>query len=102
MRNLKELEILGNVHRIIKTKKSGCVRDLAKSIGISKSCFHKYVDQIKIMGGEIVYCRISQHYYYAKDFKLIISIETNSMKQIFGGNSFFFNPRFMDSKVLNL
>jgi biotin operon repressor len=89
MRSLNELETLGNVHRLIKTKRMGSVNSIAKSIDISRSCLYKYIEEIETLGGEVKYSRQFQYFYYLNSFELKITIETNEMNQIYGGKNNF-------------
>lgn len=92
MRGLKELELLGNIHNIIKNKKKGSVISIANSLNISKSCLYKYIEEIKLLGGEVAYSRQYQHFYYINDFSFQIKIITSEMEEIFGGKMNYFLP----------
>lgn len=102
MKNLKKLEILGEVHSLILSKKKGSASDLAKALGISRSSFYNYINELEAMGAIIKYSRTNRCFYYLEDFKLKIIIETNEMSHIVGGRkNNWFRPRFLDKEYAN-
>lgn len=72
-------------HHLIKKQYKGTPDEFASQLGVSKSSFYNYIEGLKQLGAEIKYCRTCQCFKYTNDFKLKITIETNEMTKIFGG-----------------
>lgn len=85
MKNLKKLEILGSVHNLILYRRKGNTAYLASSLGISRSSFYNYIQELKAMGAMIKYSRSGCCFYYEEEFKLKIVIETSELSRIIGG-----------------
>ncbi len=75
------------VHRAIKTKIKGSTSEIADQVGISRSSFYKYVEEISDYGGEVSYSRTSRSFYYKEPFKIKLEIMSDGMSKIFGGNN---------------
>jgi transposase-like protein len=85
MIKFKELETLCAVHDVIRKRARGTVSQIANQIGISRSCFYNYIEQIKDLGGDVEYSRSSQCFYYETEFFLKVKIETAEMNYVIGG-----------------
>lgn len=60
--NWKRIE---SIHDRIKSEYTGPPFDLAKSLGISKSLLFQCMEDMRIMGFPIAYCRKKRSYYYS-------------------------------------
>jgi len=76
---------LTKAHQLIKKQIKGTPEEIAKRIDLSKSSFYNYMEELKQLGAEIKYCRTCQCFKYTNDFKLKVTIETNEMTKVFGG-----------------
>lgn len=76
---------LTKAHQLINNQFKGTPDEFASQLGVSKSSFYNYIEGLKQLGAEIKYCRTCQCFKYTNDFKLKITIETNEMTKIFGG-----------------
>jgi len=76
---------LTKAHQLIKKQIKGTPEEIAKRIDLSKSSFYNYMEELKQLGAEIKYCRTCQCFKYTNNFKLKVTIETNEMTKVFGG-----------------
>jgi len=76
---------LTKAHQLIKKQIKGTPEEIAKRIDLSKSSFYNYMEELKQLGAEIKYCRTCQCFKYTNNFKLKVTIETNEMTKILGG-----------------
>lgn len=76
---------LTKAHQLIKNQIKGTPEEIAKRIDLSKSSFYNYMEELKQLGAEIKYCRTCQCFKYTNNFKLKVTIETNEMTKVFGG-----------------
>jgi len=76
---------LTKAHQLIKKQIKGTPEEIAKRIDLSKSRFYNYMEELKQLGAEIKYCRTCQCFKYTNNFKLKVTIETNEMTKILGG-----------------
>lgn len=79
------MDKLVGLHKLILQKRGGTPDELASILGISRSCFFRYLEKLKILGAEFTYCRTCNCYKYTNDFKLKITLETHEMTKILGG-----------------
>ena len=99
MKNLKKLEILGSVHNLILSRRKGSTAYLASSLGISRSSFYNYIQELETMGAIIKYSRNGCYFYYEEEFKLKIVIETSELSRVIGGRkNNCFRPSFLDKR----
>ena len=85
---MKKITTLCAVHRAIKNRIKGSASDIARHVGLSRSAFYKYIDEISEYGGEVVYSRTSRCFYYKTPFELKLEIQVDGMSQIYGGRNF--------------
>ena len=76
---------LAKAHQLIIKQIKGTPEEIAKRIDLSKSSFYNYMEELKQLGAEIKYCRTCQCFKYTNNFKLTVTIETNEMTKILGG-----------------
>jgi len=87
MKDLKKLQILGDVHSVILSRRKGAPADIAKSLGISRSSFYYYLQELELMGAMIKYSRSGHCFFYEEEFKLKIVIETSELSRTIGGRN---------------
>jgi len=79
---------LTKVHQLIKKQYKGTPDEIAGRLGISKSSMYRALEELEQLGAEYKYCRTCMCFKYTNSFKLKITIETNEMTQILGGQNF--------------
>lgn len=93
MKNLKTLERLQQLHKLIANENSGTPKEIASLMQISERSVHLLIEQLKDYNANICYSRSRKTYYYCEDFDLQVSISVNvltnnEITQIFGGSYF--------------
>jgi transcriptional antiterminator len=93
MKNIKTLERLQQLHKLIANENTGTPKELANLLQISPRSVHLLVEQLKDYNANICYSRSRKTYYYNEDFDLQVSISVNvltnnEVTQIFGGSYF--------------
>jgi len=93
MKNIKTLERLQQLHKLIANENTGTPKELAGLLQISPRSVHLLVEQLKDYNANICYSRSRKTYYYGEDFDLQVSISVNvltnnEVTQIFGGSYF--------------
>ena len=92
------------LHNLIQRKFVGSASDYALKLGISRSCLFNYIDDLKLSGAEIKYCRSLNRFIYLNYFEFEIRIKSEvickkEMSKIFGGiNKFLFSVHFFRRK----
>ena len=87
---LSEFEKLIHLHELILKQRTGTPEELAMRMEISRACLFRYMEKLKGYGAEIKYNRTRNCYSYINDFKLKVTLETNEMKKVLGGNNKFY------------
>tara|TARA_R110002050_G_scaffold149463_1_gene276046 strand:+ start:89965 stop:90297 length:333 start_codon:yes stop_codon:yes gene_type:complete len=85
---MKKIKNLCAVHRAIKTQIKGSTPEIAKQVGLSRSCFYKYIEGIENFGAEVAYSRTARCFSYQSPFELKLEINAEGMNQIYGGRNF--------------
>ncbi|MGB0881138.1 MAG: hypothetical protein ACPGTO_11315 [Polaribacter sp.] len=85
---MQKIKTLCAVHHAIKTQMKGSTTEIAERVGLSRSCFYKYIEEIENFGAEVSYSRSKRCFTYEKPFELKLEINDNGMSQIFGGRNF--------------
>ena len=93
MKNLKTLERLQQLHKLIINENTGSPKELALLMSISERSIHLLIEQLKDYNANICYSRSRKTYYYCEDFDLQVSISVNvltnkEVTHIFGGSYF--------------
>jgi predicted DNA-binding transcriptional regulator YafY len=57
-------EQLMQLHELIARRATGTPEQLAQTLGVSERTARSYLEQLKLMGATICYCRTRQTYYY--------------------------------------
>jgi predicted DNA-binding transcriptional regulator YafY len=100
MKIMAYIERINNLHKKIKAKKTGTPSILAAQLHISERCLYSFLDELKIMGAPIAYCKKSESYYYTRPYKMNASLELrdlsdDEMEVITGGSSFLLTAFFV-------
>ena len=93
MNNLKQLERLRKIHRLIKLEATGTPLELSKTLRISIRQTYLLLEQLKELDAPLKFNRRSKTYYYELDFELTIQISVQVMTQekltnIYAGRTF--------------
>lgn len=81
MNNLKQIEQLRKLHRMIKLETTGSPKTMAKRMHVSERQLYNLIDQLRTMDAPIRFNRRANTYFYAHDFELLVNI---SVKVIHG------------------
>lgn len=87
---LSEFEKIITLHELILKNRTGTPEELAMRMEMSRACLFRYMEKLKGYGAEIKYNRTRNCYGYANNFKLKVTLETNEMKKVLGGNNKFY------------
>ena len=66
--------------RRIREQNTGTSKDLAETLDISRSQLFEVMSELKDFGAEICYNRNRRTYYYANDFDIKLTIDTNGKR----------------------
>jgi predicted DNA-binding transcriptional regulator YafY len=53
--------------RLIKNCNTGTAEELAKTLGVSRRTIFNDLENLKIMGYQIIFCQTSRNYFFKKD-----------------------------------
>ncbi|MBW6484442.1 MAG: hypothetical protein K0B10_15475 [Vicingaceae bacterium] len=76
---------LTKAHQLIKKQIKGTPEEIANLLGMSKSSMYRVFEELEQLGAEYKYCRTCMCFKYTNNFKLKVTIETNEMTKILGG-----------------
>ncbi len=102
------IERLQVLHSLISQKKTGTPEQLAKRLGVSRSCLYNLIEELRVFQIPILYSRKIESFYYEKEVKFDLNLEIRIMNNedlinINGGNLTFFVPsNFLDGTKLSL
>ena len=102
------IERLQVLHALILQKKTGTPEQLAKRLGVSRSCLYNLIEELRVFQMPILYSRKIESFYYEKEVKFDLNLEIRIMNNedlinINGGNLTFFVPsNFLDGTKLSL
>ena len=74
MNNLKQLERLKKIHKMINSENTGSPAELAKRLHISVRQTYLLIEMLREMDAPILFNRRTKTYYYSKDYELTINI----------------------------
>ncbi|MCP4457542.1 MAG: HTH domain-containing protein [Cytophagales bacterium] len=99
MNYIQKIERLQKLNKLIEQGRTGTPDELAQQLGISRSKMYEVLDDLKSLGKEVKYNRVSKTFYYVDDIKLDIKfsmklIEANETGKIAGGFQFFSSVLF--------
>lgn len=102
-KNIQQLERIKKTNKLIKEQETGTPDRFANQLNIGKRQLYNILDNLKIIGASIKYCRKKETFYYVDDFDLQINysvkvIKKETMNSIFGGSIIFANNFFRAMK----
>ena len=53
--------------RLIKNSNTGTAEELAKTLGVSRRTIFNNLENLKLMGHQIIFCQTSRNYFFKKD-----------------------------------
>ena len=63
------------LNKLLKDRKTGTPKQLAKRLGLSVSRLYVIMEDLKIKGAPICYCRQIQSYYYTQAFEISLKAD---------------------------
>ncbi|MEL4456803.1 DNA-binding protein [Lutimonas vermicola] len=93
MKNLKQLERLRKIHRMIKLENTGTPSELAEKLHISTRLTYLLLEQLREFDAPLYFNRRTKTYYYKNDFELTINISVQvitheKLVNIYAGGKF--------------
>lgn len=90
MNATKYLDRLKYMNELVKTRRTGSVKELAGRLRISESHLYRLIKDMKDMGAPIEFCRQSNCYYYTREYNLNVKysveeISEKGVRKIYGG-----------------
>ena len=102
------IERLQVLHSLISQRKTGTPEQLAKRLGVSRSCLYNLIEELRVFQIPILYSRKIESFYYEKEVKFDLNLEIRIMNNedlinINGGSLTFFVPsNFLDGTNISL
>lgn len=75
MGNIEKMFVLKKLHHLILSEYKGNMDDYAEMLNISRGTLYHYIEELKTVGAEITYCRVSYCYKYINIFQLEINVK---------------------------
>ena len=89
---VEQLKLLLRIDALIHRKSTGNVEELAARLQISRRNVFNYLDKLKELEAEVVFCTVRQSYVYVDDQRPRISfVSPTEQEKIQGGKNFFEN-----------
>jgi len=93
MNNLKQIERLKKIHRLIKIENTGTPAELSKKLHISLRQTFLMLEQLKGFDAPLKFNRRTKTYYYEADFELSVHISIQVMSKekvinVYAGKNF--------------
>ncbi len=67
---LERLQTLDRLHNLIRLKATGSPQQLAKRLQVSKRTIFNLLEDLRIFGADIAYCKYAHSYYYTEPIDL--------------------------------
>lgn len=67
---LNQLRTIKRLHHLIARKGTGCPKNLASRLQISRATLFRYIEVLNSLGADIQYCNYRKSYYYQERFEL--------------------------------
>ena len=92
MKLLEQIDRINRLHEMIKYRRTGTPKELARRLNLSTSMIYKLMDELKLREAPIQYSRQLGTYYYSKSFQMKITIDFKMLPEedkysCFGGCS---------------
>ena len=93
MNNLKQLERLRKLHRLIKNENTGTPLELSRKLHVGIRQTYLILDQLRDLDAPLKFNRRTKSYYYEFDFELTINVTVQVITQekltnIYAGKTF--------------
>ncbi len=87
------LDRIKKINKLIKGQQTGTPDKFANKLNLGRRQLYNILDELKIMGAPIKYCRKKETFFYEDDFDLQISysvkiVEDEETRNIYGGVTF--------------
>ncbi len=109
MKLTSQFFLLERLNGLIRRKATGTPKALSERLNISERTLYRHIEELKILGLPIEYCKHSETYYYTHEVQLIIlkitRIDDCDAQKISAGKkfkSFFMTDNFWQSGVASL
>lgn len=78
----KYIDRINRLNGLLISRSTGTPAELSKRLGISQIRLHQILENLRIMGLEVEYCRTLKTYYYKNDCELniLVNLKTSKMK----------------------
>ncbi len=91
MKLIDHIERINRLHELIRYRRTGTPRELAKRLRLSSSMVFKVIEELKLRGAPIKYSRQLKTYYYGRQYLMNIKIDfrfldEEEMEECRGGN----------------
>ncbi|MCA4893733.1 MAG: hypothetical protein ING84_01885 [Cytophagales bacterium] len=84
---LKYIERVKRMDDLIRRKATGAPEKFAERLGIKKTMLMEELQELRVLGAQVAYCKVRESYYYLNSFVLKIGIDRSDQKIIKGGQA---------------
>jgi hypothetical protein len=109
MKLTSQFFLLERLNGLIRRKATGTPKSLSERLEISERTLYRHIDEMKMLGLPIEYCKHTETYYYTHDIQLTIlkitPIGDSDAQKISAGKnlkSFFMTDNFWQSGIASL
>lgn len=75
MKLIDHIQRINRLHELIRYRRTGTPRELAKRLRLSSSMVFKVIEELKLRGAPIKYSRQLKTYYYGRQYLMNIKID---------------------------
>jgi len=75
MKLIEQIERINRLHELIKYRRTGTPKELAKRLGLSTSMVYKILEELKLKEAPIEYSKQLRSYYYSKPYLMNIKLD---------------------------
>ena len=81
MKLLEQIDRINRLHELIKYRRTGTPKELARRLNLSTSMIYKLMDELKLREAPIQYSRQLGTYYYSRSFQMKITIDFKALPE---------------------
>lgn len=81
MKLLEQIDRINRLHEMIKYRRTGTPKELARRLNLSTSMIYKLMDELRLREAPIQYSRQLGTYYYSKSFQMKITIDFKMLNE---------------------
>ena len=101
--SINHLKRIKKTNKLLKEEKTGTPEIFAKQLNIGKRQLYNILENMKIIGASIKYCRKRETFFYDDEFDLQINysvkvIKNETMNKVYGGNNIYESKLFRAMK----